>query len=75
MPTFKVTMSRRITANRSGNPFLAHLDGRHVSHAVREWTFDAEDETAVKQFLRDARKADIENVRGFDLDRIEQVKP
>lgn len=79
MPTFKVTLSRRMTPNRHGmpapNPFLASLPrpGAGATHVIREWVFDAEDETEVKQLLREATKAGIENVRGFTLQSIERV--
>jgi hypothetical protein len=79
MPQFKVTLHRRVRENYSGlpepNPFLASIPapGRTHQMILREWTFEAKNETEVRKLLNNAYGAGIPNVQGFSLRSIERL--
>jgi hypothetical protein len=78
MPKFKVELQRR---NRSydpspyRNPFLMninHLQGGTAT--VRMWEFEADDEAHVRRLLAEAIEQGLENVRGFELRSITELR-
>lgn len=77
MPTFKVTLHRRI--HRPGelpvNPFLAGIPapGRTIEMHCRTWEFGANSEKEVRRMLDEAYEKDIPAVRGYVLRSIERV--
>jgi hypothetical protein len=75
MPTFKVTLVRWHRPERELNPFLIHnVFSIKRPCTERVWEFEAADEAEVRRLFDEARAAGYDNVLGFDLARIEQVK-
>jgi len=74
-PMFRVTLRRwdHLHVGPFFNPFLADI-WRKRSCTERVWKFRAKDETEVRQLYHEAKAADFDNVRGFDLIRIERVQ-
>ena len=76
MPNFRVTLSRYIPLDPNRNPFYVRDVFSFRSRRIdRVWEFDADSEPHVKRLLAEARTMDLYNVRGFELSRIEEVKP
>lgn len=78
MPKFKVTLRQWHHMRTEGpffNPFRARDIFRKRPCTHRVWQFEAKDEAEVRRFYDEAKAANHENVRGFDLIRIEQISP
>ena len=56
------------------NPFKIHaLSFRKVKHKIRVWEFHAADEHEVRRLYQEAKDADFDNVRGFEISLIERI--
>jgi hypothetical protein len=75
---FKVQLERPCANDgRPKNPFLIadiFNPNYRLRSLVREWEIEAKDEAEVRELVRQAHEADIDNVRGFRLRQIERVK-
>ncbi len=57
--------------------FKVHLVGENPFRVpfprMKSMTIEAKDEKEVRDFWRDAKERDVENVRGFNLEKIEKI--
>lgn len=78
MPMFRVTAERPCgppPGHHSRNPFLIgdifNLPPMRV--VCRTWEFQARSEKQVRELFEEAKRLDIDNVRGFHLTTIERI--
>jgi hypothetical protein len=73
VPKFRVELKEDHAIGRHGeprNPFAFRDPFATARRRYRVWEFEAKDEAEVRRLYNEAKAADHENVRGFDLHSI-----
>jgi hypothetical protein len=74
MPIFRVKIEKPVQSSRMRNPFRPISMNSKINTYVRVWEFEAKDEAEVRMYFEEAKKADLPNVKGYELKSIEQIK-
>jgi hypothetical protein len=76
VPKFRVELKEDHAIGRHGqprNPFAFRDPFAAARRRYRVWEFEAKDEADVRRLYNEAKAANVENVRGFDLHSITQL--